>query len=97
LAPGPYNAPVVILGNNPHPEYPIHGIERLTERQVEVLRWLCAGLSVAEVAKALGVKPTTVRSARGAAMTRAPQGTTVADVCREFVDRDGEGVATPTK
>jgi DNA-binding NarL/FixJ family response regulator len=69
--------------------------DRLTYRQIAILRRLCAGQTVAEVATAFGVRPGTVRAARTSALWRIPQGATFADVCRELNDGEsapaGEG------
>lgn len=58
--------------------------DRMTYRQLAVVRALCAGKSKAEVAAAFGIKPATVRADLTVALTRTPKGTTIADVCREL-------------
>lgn len=58
--------------------------DRMTHRQIAIVRALCAGTPVAEVAAAFGVKPATIAAHRAVAMSRTPKGTTLADVCREL-------------
>lgn len=50
---------------NPHPE-----LHRLTEREVEIVRWVATGQSNDEIAASLFVSPATVRTHVGRAMTK---------------------------